>query len=496
MPCAVTRALRECRRAEQTLAWESRLAASAHEQAMDLALNDRLSHVDSRKRSFGTRLRSVGYAAAGAGENLAAGQRDVDDALQAWLASPSHCANLMQPEYRDVGLACVQRPGSRYRALLGRALRRAGRRARGDRSAALTPHEQRNSARPAIRLAQVAGSGTGVTGGVPGRRRATAAAAPPPPPPPPPPSPGIGTTPPPHRRARTPPARAVDAPSRAGRPPPGVVPSPSGVLPLVIETAARPRRPPLPRTMRRPALRPGDRRRRGGRSRQLAAGVAAPRSAPRRGAAQAIAGHQRRRAIDAADVAAHGGHQDAVPALAIDQPALVRLVGPALARHLAADPARAEVHVADGGGVLELALDRIAPDVDHVVVLARGHALLELHAHWLRDVADSGRPRRPRRRRKHCAPGGPSCISPRCRRAARARTTRRAGAAACAGDNSAAQHSSIDRDGNRLVMGACIVTEGSCNPSRGSILRPNALPMSRAYPERRARDDQLPCETI
>jgi uncharacterized protein YkwD len=98
----------------QTLAWESKLAASAYEQATDIALQDRLSHTDSRNRGLGVRLRSVGYAAAGAGENLAAGQRDIGDTLQAWLASPSHCANLMQPEYRDVGLACVQRAGSRY----------------------------------------------------------------------------------------------------------------------------------------------------------------------------------------------------------------------------------------------------------------------------------------------------------------------------------------------------------------------------------------------
>jgi uncharacterized protein YkwD len=107
-PCAPTSA------AMHLLSWESRLAASAQEQALDLAARDRLSHVDSRNRGLGVRLRSVGYAAAGAGENLAAGQSDIDDALQAWLASPSHCANLMQPEYRDVGLACVQRRGSRY----------------------------------------------------------------------------------------------------------------------------------------------------------------------------------------------------------------------------------------------------------------------------------------------------------------------------------------------------------------------------------------------
>ncbi len=97
-----------------TLTWESRLAASAQEQAVDLALNERLSHVDARQRGFGARLRSVGYAAAGAGENLAAGQTNLDDALAAWLASPSHCANLMQPQFSDVGLACVQRRGSRF----------------------------------------------------------------------------------------------------------------------------------------------------------------------------------------------------------------------------------------------------------------------------------------------------------------------------------------------------------------------------------------------
>ena len=107
-PCASLAA------ALQPLAWESRLASSAHAQAADLALRDLLSHFDAPQRGLGVRLRSAGYAAAGAGENLAAGQTDFDDTLQAWLASPSHCANLMQPEFRDVGLACVQRRGSRY----------------------------------------------------------------------------------------------------------------------------------------------------------------------------------------------------------------------------------------------------------------------------------------------------------------------------------------------------------------------------------------------
>lgn len=98
----------------QPLSWSAHLAASAQAQASDLAQRDLLSHVDAQQRSLGTRLRQAGYAAASAGENLAAGQPDFDDTLQAWLASPRHCANLMQAEFRDVGLSCVQRRGSRY----------------------------------------------------------------------------------------------------------------------------------------------------------------------------------------------------------------------------------------------------------------------------------------------------------------------------------------------------------------------------------------------
>lgn len=98
----------------QPLAWDLRLAGSAHRQASDLAQRDLLSHVDAQQRGLGARMRQAGYAAASAGENLAAGQTDFDDTLQAWLASPAHCANLMQSDFRDVGLACVRRHGSRY----------------------------------------------------------------------------------------------------------------------------------------------------------------------------------------------------------------------------------------------------------------------------------------------------------------------------------------------------------------------------------------------
>ena len=134
-PCAAGKG------AVQSLAWESRLAGSAQAQATDLALRDLLSHLDARQRGLGARLREAGYAASSAGENLAAGQTDFDDTLQAWLASPTHCANLMQPDFRDLGLACVQRPGSRYErfwvAHLGAPVRGGSRNAEAPLNAAV-----------------------------------------------------------------------------------------------------------------------------------------------------------------------------------------------------------------------------------------------------------------------------------------------------------------------------------------------------------------------
>jgi hypothetical protein len=75
-----------------------------------------------------------------------------------------------------------------------------------------------------------------------------------------------------------------------------------------------------------------------------------------------------------------------MPSLAVDQPALVHLRGPAFARDVIADTVDAEVHVADRGLVAHAAADRVASNVDQVVVIAYLHALFERDAYRRRDV--------------------------------------------------------------------------------------------------------------
>jgi hypothetical protein len=97
------------------LRWEPHLASSAQDLAVSLALSGSLSHVDSAGRTFAQRLHLAGYRPAAAAENLAAGQDNFADVLEAWIGSPSHCANLMSADLTEVGIACVRRAESTYR---------------------------------------------------------------------------------------------------------------------------------------------------------------------------------------------------------------------------------------------------------------------------------------------------------------------------------------------------------------------------------------------
>ncbi len=96
------------------VAYDTRLDASAWALASDLAQRDALSHEDAQHRPLRERLRIAGYPMKSAVENVAAGQPTIEAVIAAWLASPTHCENLMERQFVDVGLACAQRSGTRY----------------------------------------------------------------------------------------------------------------------------------------------------------------------------------------------------------------------------------------------------------------------------------------------------------------------------------------------------------------------------------------------
>ena len=84
--------------------------ALRHSQAMARA--GKMSH--SLGGNFSSRLGKGGYDALIAAENLAAGPRNLDEALASWRASKGHNTNLLKPGVTQIGIAVVYKPGDRY----------------------------------------------------------------------------------------------------------------------------------------------------------------------------------------------------------------------------------------------------------------------------------------------------------------------------------------------------------------------------------------------
>lgn len=97
------------------LAWNDKLQGAAARHCADMAGKNFFSHTGSDGSSAGTRITQAGYAWSAWGENIAAGQSTVQQVVDGWMASPGHCANLMKPSFRHVGVACVSNSASTYR---------------------------------------------------------------------------------------------------------------------------------------------------------------------------------------------------------------------------------------------------------------------------------------------------------------------------------------------------------------------------------------------
>jgi uncharacterized protein YkwD len=91
---------------------DATLTAIALRQAQAMARAGKMSH--TLGGSFTARLGKGGYDAAIAAENLAAGPRNLDEALSSWRASKGHNANLLKPGVTQIGIAVAYAPNNRY----------------------------------------------------------------------------------------------------------------------------------------------------------------------------------------------------------------------------------------------------------------------------------------------------------------------------------------------------------------------------------------------
>ena len=96
------------------MTWNANLLQAAKGHATDMATNNYFSHTGLDGRSPAQRVVAAGYNYSRMGENIAAGQPSVKSVMDAWIASPSHCQNMMTPDYRDIAVACTRNDASTY----------------------------------------------------------------------------------------------------------------------------------------------------------------------------------------------------------------------------------------------------------------------------------------------------------------------------------------------------------------------------------------------
>ena len=87
------------------LRWNERLAQAAAQHARDMAAHAVLDHKGHDGSTPAQRVTRTGYPWRSVGENVAAGQPSPDDVVADWLASPGHCANIMEPAFTDMAVA-------------------------------------------------------------------------------------------------------------------------------------------------------------------------------------------------------------------------------------------------------------------------------------------------------------------------------------------------------------------------------------------------------
>jgi uncharacterized protein YkwD len=85
----------------------------ANEQARAMAQRDKLDHTVNGE--FKNRMKTSGFNAKVAVENISAGYHTLAEAFSGWRDSPQHRANMLNQNATRMGIAAVYAPNSKYK---------------------------------------------------------------------------------------------------------------------------------------------------------------------------------------------------------------------------------------------------------------------------------------------------------------------------------------------------------------------------------------------
>jgi uncharacterized protein YkwD len=88
----------------QPLRLNAALTQAAQRHSTSMAYEDFFGHVGRDGSTFVTRIQQAGYRYSAISENIAGGQTTASAAVQGWMNSPGHRANILNPRYVDTGI--------------------------------------------------------------------------------------------------------------------------------------------------------------------------------------------------------------------------------------------------------------------------------------------------------------------------------------------------------------------------------------------------------
>ena len=96
--------------------WNEKLEWTALDHSNYMNQNNSLSHTGSDGSNVTIRATKRGYNWLTISENIARGNHTEQSVIQAWISSGGHCSNIMNPNFKDLGVAKV---GNYWTQVLG-----------------------------------------------------------------------------------------------------------------------------------------------------------------------------------------------------------------------------------------------------------------------------------------------------------------------------------------------------------------------------------------
>ena len=98
----------------EPLALDSKLNSAAQAHSVDMATNNFFTHESQDGRTPFDRIKAAGYSFSAAAENIAAGSTTAAGAMNQWMNSPGHKANILNCTYVDLGVGYAKGVNADY----------------------------------------------------------------------------------------------------------------------------------------------------------------------------------------------------------------------------------------------------------------------------------------------------------------------------------------------------------------------------------------------